>query len=396
MQNMPLATKRVPSQNNGVFRLLYMMGFVFSLSLALPMYVNSSFLSEYTSEKIVGVLYTLGSVLTFFTLAMMPKVLTRLGNYRAMLLIALLTTVLLLGLALVDSFIFIAPIFILYSSLLSVVYFNFDVFLESYSSNAHTGGIRGLFLTVLNIAIVLGPFLAGLLLTNGDYWKIYLLAAGLVIVLMLLLLTNFRTFKDPVYVHVPFWQTLKRIWNDGDVYHIFVANLFLRFFYAWMVIYMPLYLHNHIGFEWSEIGTIFTIMLLPFILFELPAGKLADSRFGEKEIMTVGFIIMGLATMATIFLSAPILWMWAGLLFVTRIGASLVEIMTETYFFKHVSGADADIIGFFRNNRPIAYSIAPLTASIVLAFMDFKFLFLILGIVMLLGIRYSLSLKDTR
>jgi len=366
------------------------------MSLALPIYINSSFLKTFVPEQFVGILYTASSILTFFGLAFMPLILSRIGNYKTTLVGAGLVTILLLVLAFTDSAFVAIPAFIVYSSILTLIYFNFDVFLESYSSNKTTGGTRGTFLTMLNIAILISPLIAGTLLTNGDYWKIYLLAAGLVAMLILLLPGHFSKFKDPKYERVPFWKTLRVVSKDINLRNIFIANMFLRFFFAWMVIYSPIYLHQHIGFEWSTLGVIFTLMLLPFVLFELPVGRLADSRYGEKEIMTLGFIIMGLATMSIIFISEPVFWLWVFVLFVTRIGASLVEITTESYFFKHVDGDDANIIGFFRNNRPIAYTAAPILASVVLLLAPFKFLFLILGFIMLLGVRFAMAIKDTR
>ena len=44
-------------------------------------------------------------------------------------------------------------------------------------------------------------------------------------------------------------------------------------------------------------------MLLPFVLFELPLGKVADKWLGEKEIMFGGVLITALATGACFFLT---------------------------------------------------------------------------------------------
>ena len=86
---------------------------------------------------------------------------------------------------------------------------------------------------------------------------------------------------------------------------------------------------------------------------------------------------------------------WALLLFATRVGASAIEVMNETYFFKKVHASDSDIIGFFRNAGPFAYIIGPAIASTLLYFIDYKYLFIILGVIMLFGTRLSLSIKDT-
>jgi MFS family permease len=136
-------------------------------------------------------------------------------------------------------------------------------------------------------------------------------------------------------------------------------------------------------------------MLVPFVILELPLGKLADKKLGEKELMTGGFIWLAVSTAILSFVETPFLILWAILLLLTRVGASTVEIMTETYFFKKIDEHDSDLLGFFRMVQPASYVIAPIIASIVLMFVDFRWLFMVLGIICLYGIRWSLSLKDT-
>ena len=176
-----------------------------------------------------------------------------------------------------------------------------------------------------------------------------------------------------------------------------MVGFLLQFFYSWMVIYTPIYLYTHIGFSWQEIGIIFSIMLLPFVLTEAPLGKLADRKWGEKEVMSVGFIVMALATGLIAFVETKNLALWAILLFITRIGAAMVEIMSETYFFKKVHSSKADVIGFFRTMRPFAYIISPILATVLFAFfLPIKYIFLVLAIIMFLGLYSSLELKDTK
>ena len=381
---------------HNVFYVLYVLGFLFALSLALPIYINSTFLGEFLPEKYIGLVYAAGSFLTFIGLLFAPKVLERFGNFKTTAILALLEVTLMITLAVSNSVFLIVPVFMIYSALLSVMFLNFDVFLEHYSSDKKTGSIRGMFLTITNVAFLISPIAAGFILINKDYWKIYLLAAFFMLMVFVLLAQHFKEFKDVKYDHVPFWNTLKEVYRRKSLFNIFIANMLLKFFFAWMVIYLPIDLNEYIGFAWDEIGLILTIMLLPFVLFEIPAGKLADNRWGEKEFLIIGFIVMGISTIGLVFLSEPILWIWAIALFITRIGASLVEIMTESYFFKHVDDSDAHILGFYRNTRPVAYIIAPILATIALTFIDFKFLFLILGFIMFAGIRYSLALKDTK
>ncbi len=84
------------------------------------------------------------------------------------------------------------------------------------------------------------------------------------------------------------------------------------------------------------------------------------------------------------------------MLFITRIGAAMIEVMNETYFFKKIDGHSSSVLSFFRITRPIAYVVAPLIASITLYFVSFKYSFIVLAVIVLCGLKYSLALKDTK
>jgi MFS family permease len=277
------------------------------------------------------------------------------------------------------------------------VLFNIDVFLETFSKNETTGNTRGLFLSILNLAWLVSPAIAGFILTNGDYWKIYLTSLMLTLPILFILSLNFKNFKDSRYERTKFWETLKILYRRKNVFRIFIAQFVLRFFYSWMVIYAPIYLHKHIGFDWNTLGIIFTVMLLPFVLLEFPLGKLADKSLGEKEILNTGFVIIALSVATISFITSANPIIWAIILFITRVGASMVEIASESYFFKKINSDDTNILSLFRMARPIAYLIGPAVATTVLSFTDIKNLFIILGfIVLILGLSFSLRIKDTK
>jgi MFS family permease len=77
-------------------------------------------------------------------------------------------------------------------------------------------------------------------------------------------------------------------------------------------------------------------MLLPFVFVQFPLGRLADKKWGEKEILSLGFIIVAIATGLISFISGGSMILWMTILFITRIGAATIEIMCDTYFFKKV------------------------------------------------------------
>ena len=280
---------------------------------------------------------------------------------------------------------------------IAIIGFNLDVFLESFSKDAVTGKIRGTLLSTSNIAWIIAPLIGSFILTNSDYWKIFLAAVLILLPVFFLLGNNLKNFKDPEYKHIPIRNATREIIKDKNIRGVFIVSFLLQFFYSWMVIYTPIYLYTYLGFSWQEIGVMFSIMLLPFVLTEAPLGKLADTRWGEKEVMSVGFIIMALATGMIAFIETKSFILWTALLFMSRVGASMVEVMSETYFFKRVDSKKANIIGIFRTMRPWAYVISPILATFLFAFsLPVKYIFFVLALIMFLGLHWSLELKDTR
>ena len=375
--------------------ILYSVGFLFALNQALPAYINSTFLTGFATEKAVGMIYAVASVITVVLFFLLPHLLRQFGNYRLAFWLFVLDGIAMLGLASARSFWPAIGFFICVFIATFLLAFTLDIFLESNSRDSKTGSIRGIYMTVINSAWVFSPLLVGFILSDSDYWKIYLAGAILILPALFLLRAGFRKFNDPTYKNIAIRATLKNIWRERDLFRIFSVSFLLGFFYTWMIIYTPIYLHDHIGFSWQTIGLIFTIMLLPFVLTETPLGKLADKKWGEKEILSWGLVIMALSTVVLTFINSTSVVFWAILLFITRVGASAVEIMSETYFFKKVQSSQADIISLYRATRPAAYVVGPSIASVLFIFVDFKMIFLALGIIMFSGLWFSLRLKDT-
>jgi predicted MFS family arabinose efflux permease len=279
---------------------------------------------------------------------------------------------------------------------ISLILFNLDIFLEGASDNEEeTGSIRAAYMTMANICLVLSPLLLSFILRGNNYSLVYFFSS-LVLIPLYYVIKNFKHFKDKNRRHVVLKETTQEFLLNKNLFGVTVTNFLLQLFYGFMVIYTPIYLTKHIGFSWSETGIIFTIMLLPFVLFELPVGELEDYKYGEKEFMVIGFVILSLTTTFMGYILSNTFWMWATILFLSRIGASFVEISTDSYFFKQVDDRRSDIISLYRGVRPIAFITAPILATISLQLIPFQYLFLVFGAIMLIGTKYALSLKDTK
>ncbi|MEN9614318.1 MAG: hypothetical protein RLZZ347_625 [Candidatus Parcubacteria bacterium] len=386
----------MPVQNSYNIFTVCILGFLFTLYNTLPVYISSTFLVKFTGEEYVGWIYSISALLAILSFIGLYRILNRIGNYKTAIYLMLLNLLALVGLATSTSVWVIVPAFAVTFVTMALLGFNIDLFLEEVSNESATGKIRGQFLTVVNIAWVVSSVLTSVIMTNGDYWKIFLTAVIILIPTIYLTHHNLKGFIDPKYPKINIKKTIREIRADKNIFGVCVVSFLMQFFFAWMVIYTPLYLHDHIHFGWTEIGTMFSIMLLPFVFIELPLGKLADTRFGEKEIMSIGLIIVALSTALMSFVTDANFLLWTAILVTTRIGAAMIEIMTETYFFKKVSIMRANITSAFRTIRPLATVISPIVAIILLPIVSFKFIFAILGLIMFVGLRYSLALEDTK
>jgi len=366
-------------------RSLYFLTFFLSIQFAFTAYVNSTYLANFISIKSVGLIFTLSALIAIIGLFFIPKILSKYCNHKILFSLVSISLVSLFGLFSSQTAPWVIFFFILYLLTNYLIVFSRDIFIESYSENKTTGKTRGLILTATNFGWIFAPLISGLVIKYFGYSQNYLLAAAFMFIGFIFILGPIRKLKDLPHRRIPLLETIKKMIINKDIKKIYLANFMLQFFYAWMVVYTPIYLNQNLGFSWDKIGIIFLIMLLPFILIEYPLGKLSD-KIGEKKLLTAGFIIIGLTTSLISFLANPSLITTGIVLFMTRVGAATIEIMTESYFFRKVGALDADIISFFRNTFPLSYVIAPLLAVIFFVFFPFKYMFLALGIIMFLGL----------
>lgn len=391
---------RVRSRSKRNFGALYAALILLSLHWAVVLYINSSFLEQFVSSKTVGLLFTISSALTVGFFLVSSRILRRVGNYTLTLTLAASECVILFGMAASDSMYSAVPLFILHQAIVPLILFGLDVFMEEMIGDHEesTGGKRGLLLTIMSITGALAALCAGYLVGDEvpQFGIAYAASAFLLIPFMMIIMRYFKTFEDPIYPSLEFLIGFKQFWNIRDVRNVFFAHFLLQLFFAWMVIYTPIYLSTVIGFNWEEIGQILFVGLMAYVFLEYSIGIIADRWIGEKEMMAFGFLIIAVSTSWFVFLDTAPITAWMLAMFMTRVGASFVETTTESYFFKHTEGKDTTLISFFRLTRPLSIVVGSLLGSLTLALVSFNLLFVVLGFLMLPGLFFTMALKDTK
>jgi len=357
-------------------------------------------MEQFISKEAVATLYTISSSLAVLIFLFISRVLRKIGNVKLTLYLAIAELLALLTLGFTSSPKIAIIAFVLFMTLNPLIYLSIDIFSESLigDNEQKTGSKRGLTLTLMSLASVMGPLTLAFIVgdDNTNLYKTYLVSAGIFSLFILIILTQFKSFADPVYRDIKVLHAIRSFWIEKDVRNVFLAHFTLQIFFAWMVIYFPLYLATEIGLSWEKIGAIIAVGLLAYVIIEYPAGIIADKYIGEKEMMAIGFLILAVTSSWIAFVDTTAILPWMVLMFVSRIGASLVESTTESYFFKHTTGGDSNIISFFRLTRPLSMIIGSLIGAVTLFFLPFSMIFIVLALLMVPGIFFTIALKDTK
>jgi len=387
------------AKNKSTFYIIYILAFAATIADAITGYAQSSYLNLFLPLNYIGLFLSLVTVITITTSFVYPRLIARHPISRLIFITYLGSIIASLILSSRGPIWLILIAFIIRYLSFTFLMINLDIFLENISTNRRTGIIRTQYLTILNMAWLISPLLMGHIVgANNDYPQIYYIG-GLVLLAALIFFIFTRHQLPHPRIHYQkqnIKKGIRKLMGHNDRRRIFLSSLVLQFFYALMSLYIPIYLHQYIGLSWPTLSIIFTIMLIPFVILELPAGALADRILGEKEMLMVGNIIMIISVIGIFLTSSTSPFVWGVLLFCSRVGAALAESMQESYFYKKIDSHDTAVINLYRQNRPLGWLLASLTAFVVLSFCSLPAIFIVLVLGLILGLIPILGIRDTR
>lgn len=376
---------------------LYLMAFFLALACALPAYIQSSYLESYIGLSAVTWFFIISNLITFFTIFVFPNFIKKFDSYFSAGTISVAFIISLLGLGLSSNIVSLLIFFIIMQVAMSLIWINMDLFVESFSKNSTTGRTRAIYFTIINFAWILSPIISSQLLKLSDYRLIYFVTALVLAPFLITFILSTRDIKHKIVSHEnKIWKTTLKLLKNKNLRGIFVLALLLNLFYNSAVIFVPIYLNKVLGFSWQDLGWMFSLMLIPFILVEIPAGILADKYLGEKEMLAAGFTIVIICLSLFSLIDSTNPWLWVMLLFLSRVGAALIESMSEAYFFKNVGFRDINKINIFRSNIPLGRIIGSLLSLLLLIILPIRYVFVFTAVIMLSSFYFLAGMKDTK
>jgi hypothetical protein len=166
-----------------------------------------------------------------------------------------------------------------------------------------------------------------------------------------------------------------------------------------MVIYTPLYVTEMLGISLVTYLTVIApIALIPLVLLPYELGYLADAKYGEKEFLILGLSILGISSFFLGIIHFTSLIAVTILLFISRVGAALVETMSYTYYYKKISKHDPAMTNLFTNISVFSSFTVPTFLFLIapLLFLHQGLIFILLALFVFSTIHSVLLMKDTR
>lgn len=377
----------------GKVELLALVSLLMGLAQAFFNYVMSSYFAVASGSGNVSIFYLLAYGVILIAFLNMHRIVKKIGKSDFFYLSLFLKIVAVVGL------LFVAPgpigiiLVMFYIIFFGLQWVGIDMLLEAYSTDKMSGRIRGGFLTAMNLGILLGPLVSAIVLERYGYYGIFLLLVIFNVAIFFISAAGIGKANHRFRGKVDLGAILKKVYRRKNIGRILYIAFILDFFYALTIIYVPIYLLK-LGFGWHEIGIILTIMLLPFVFIQYPIGVLADKKLGEKEMLIVAIIIMGISTGTMYFIASKEIFIWALILFATRVGAAMIEILRDSYFYKRIDAHDVDLINIFRTSRPLGYILGSMASGAILLFLPMKSVFVLTAIVILSALIPAILLED--
>lgn len=375
--------------------LVSLVSFLLGFTQATLAYILSYYFELSSGTEKIGLFYLIPNIVILVALLNFHKFVKRFGKSMVFFLAFFLNLLAIIFLSLMPPSWPGAILMIIYLIFGSLVWVGLDVILESFSVDKMSGRIRGLHLTIMNAGIMCGPFISTKILDKFGFSGIFIFNLVATSIIFVIALVGLNSVNHEFRRKVSVINLLKKVYKRKNVLRSYYISFILSFFYAAMLIYAPIYMLK-LGMGWDEIGFAFSVMLVAFVILQYPVGLLADKKWGEKEMMIFSLAIIGLSCIAVFYTRSTSQYVWALVLFLTRVGAAILEIASDAYFYKRIDGTDVDVIDFFRTARPVAYIIFSAAAAVLLLFFPMESVFLLAAAVALAGLYPAIKLVDNK
>ena len=333
-----LGSERGPEvQRPGQLLLFSTIFFLFSVFIGAIITVHPLYLNQFLEKaELVGLVAAISS-LAGMVFSIPTGVLSdKLGRKRLLIASFILLSFVLLVFFLNTSLYALIVLQIAFGFAMAPAWIVSEAFIKDISPIGRRGEFRSVFGTFANAGMFVGPVIGGLLADRFEIRTPYLFSAILLLASLLLVFKlkdynnrdnsdSTRNAKSNGIRRADLLAVLKEFRQHRELNVLALCTVSLFFWYSARWVFGPLFLH-HLGYSPFVIGVWIGISAAPFLLFQIPLGKIGD-KSGKTKLICLGFVISTIFIIPLGFLtSLPSLLVT---IFVISLGTTLVEPLIE-------------------------------------------------------------------
>jgi MFS family permease len=270
---------------------------------------------------------------------------------------------------------------------------SFGLWVKDSSSRRSLSRNEGWIYTVSNFSWVLGPLIAGYLLSSYGF-KIVFLIASLILVFAVFML-KLSKVKDKVHKRKIDGNVLKNFFDFFKSKKRVFAYLLsggVSVWWALIYVFIPVYIVES-GFSELLVGYFLFAVAIPLVLCDYFFSSLAYKK-GFRKLIRIGYLLVAFFSFICFFFSN--IYIILGLLVLASFGMAMLESTTETYFFDILKKKQhLRFYGPFNTADSASSFISKLLAAAVLLILPINFLFILFGILMLGYFVITFFIKDS-
>lgn len=320
-------------QRPGQLLLFSTIFFLFSVFIGAIITVHPLYLNQFLEKaELVGLVAAISS-LAGMAFSIPTGVLSdKLGRKRLLIASFLLLSAVLLVFFLNTSLYALIVLQIAFGFAMAPAWIVSEAFIKDISPIGRRGEFRSVFGTFANAGMFVGPVIGGLLADQFNIRTPYLFSAILLLASLPLVFklkdynrNSTRNAKSNGIRRADLLAVLKEFRQHRELNVLALCTVALFFWYSARWVFGPLFLH-HLGYSPFVIGVWIGISAAPFLLFQIPLGKIGD-RIGKTKLIYLGFVISAIFIIPLGFLtSLPSLLVT---IFIISLGTTFVEPLIE-------------------------------------------------------------------
>ncbi len=375
--------------------LLVLINFLLSLSVSLLAPIYPLYLKGFVhNNALVGYITCFAALILLAGALFTSKLLKKIPKFR-LLMISLITLLLSNYFFMIVTTIPQLLILIFFRTLaLIIAVVVIGLYVRASVKNKSTlGKTEGLYFVFGNLAWMVGPLIGGALAQNFSFNLVFGTAS--LFVLGATLLTLFAVPRDEELDHDGhiLFSSIKDYFSKKNLLLLYFISLGLAVWWSNIYTFLPLYLAQE-GIAKTITGYALFLVALPLILFEFPIGKKAD-KIGVKNFFTLGYFLLFIFSFFIYF--SKHVYLSIALFVLACVGAAFIEPLREAYLFKKIQKKDETrFYTLYTTAFDIGALLGPLLLSSILAYSNFKIVFLTTSLVMLCLCILTRFMGDTK